>query len=51
MLKIRFRIKESWDHGTWHEQECVASSIEQCKRTCGIDDSAEFEVIAIEEVI
>jgi len=51
MLKIKFRYKDRYTEGTWSEQECVASSIKECKEFYGLDQpDVEYEIVSVEKV-
>ena len=32
MLKIKFEYKDEYSRGKWNEQECIVSSVEECKK-------------------
>lgn len=32
MLKIKFKYKDSLSKGNWNEQECIVSSVDECKK-------------------
>lgn len=51
MLRIRFRYRDEYTHGKWNEQECIVSSVDECKRIYGLGVDCEYEIIAIEEVL
>ena len=52
MLRIKFRYKDRYTkEGKWSEQECVASSIKECKEFYGLDEpDVEYEIVSVEEV-
>ena len=35
MLKIKFEYCDEMSRGEWREQECIVSSVEECKRIYG----------------
>lgn len=49
MLHIRFRYKDEYSNGNWNEQECIVSSVKECKELYGLYD-CEYEIIEIKEV-
>lgn len=49
MLKIKFRYKDEYSNGEWNEQECIVSSLKECKEIYGLD-YCEYQIISIEEV-
>ena len=50
MLKIRFRYRDEWSGWSWREQECIVSSVEECKRIYGLGVDCDYEIISVEEV-
>lgn len=50
MLKIVFEYRDEYSHGKWNKQECIVSSIEECKRIYGLGIDCEYRIISVEEV-
>lgn len=52
MKKIKFKYKDNYSNGKWNNQECVVSSIEECKKIygLGIDPDCEYEILSVEDV-
>lgn len=52
MLHIKFRYREpATKDETWSEQECVASSLKECKEFYGLDQpDVEYEIVRVEDV-
>ncbi len=52
MLRIKFRYKDRYTREeTWSEQECVVSSVKECKELYGLDQpDVEYEIVSVEEV-
>ena len=52
MLRIKFKYQDRYTKpGEWSEQECVVSSLAECKELYGLDQpDVEYEIIKIEEV-
>lgn len=50
MLKIKFEYKDEYSRGKWNEQECIVSSVEECKRIYGLGVDCEYRILSIEEV-
>lgn len=50
MLKIVFEYMDKWSHGRWKRQECVVSSVEECKRIYGLGIDCDYRIISVEEV-
>lgn len=51
MLKIKFRYKDTFTRGEWATQQCVCSSVEDCKKFYGLDDDPTIEAYEILEVV
>lgn len=51
LKRIKFRYADELSKWNWREQECIVSSVEECKRIYGLDeDGVMYEIISIEEV-
>lgn len=50
MLKIKFEYRDERTNGKWNEQECVMSSVKQCKELYGLGVDCEYRLISVEEV-
>lgn len=50
MLHIKFKYRDSLSNWQWQEQECVVSSIEECKRIYGLGVDCEYHIISVREV-
>jgi hypothetical protein len=50
MLKIKFEYRDEYSHGKWNEQECIMSSVAECKRFYGLGVDCEYRIISVEEV-
>ena len=50
MLRIVFEYRDAFTNGEWREQECVVSSMEECKRIYGLGENCEYRIILIESV-
>lgn len=50
MLKIVFEYRDEYSHGKWNKQECIVSSVEECKRIYGLGIDCEYRIISVEEV-
>lgn len=51
MLKIKFEYKDEYSRGKWNEQECIVSSVEECKRIYGLGVDCEYRILSIEEEV
>ena len=50
MLRIKFEYRDEYTNGQWRTQECVMSSVEECKRLYGLGVDCEYRIISVEEV-
>jgi len=50
MLKIKFEYRDEYCYPKWNTQECVVSSVRQCKELYGLGVDCEYRIISIEEV-
>ena len=50
MIKVVFEYRDEWCRdGKFRQQECVCTSLEQCKKFYGLDN-CEHKIISVEEV-
>lgn len=50
MLRIVFEYMDAWSYGKWNRQECVVSSLAECKKIYGLGVDCEYRIISIEEI-
>ena len=50
MLKIKFEYCDEMSRGEWREQECIVSSIAECKRIYGLGIDCDYRIISVEEL-
>ena len=50
MLHIKFRYRDQYTNGKWNEQECITSSVEECKKFYGLGIDCEYEIVSVEQV-
>ena len=50
MLKIKFEYCDEMSRGEWREQECIVSSIAECKRIYGLGIDCDYRIISVEEI-
>ena len=50
MVKIKFEYKDEMSKGEWRQQECIVSSVEECKRIYGLGVDCEYKIISIEKI-
>ena len=50
MYKITFRYKDSYSNWEWRVQHCVVSSVEECIRIYGLNNTdVRYEILEIEK--
>ena len=50
MLKIKFEYRDEMSRGEWREQECIVSSVEECKRIYELGIDCDYRIISVEEL-
>ena len=50
MLRIVFEYCDKYSYPKWNRQECMVSSVEECKRIYGLGVDCEYKIISIEEI-
>lgn len=49
MVKVKFEYKDEYSRGEWREQECIVSSVKECKEIYGLGIDCEYRIISVEE--
>lgn len=50
MKKIKFEYRDDMSNWEWRQQECVVSSVEECKRIYGLGVDCDYRIISVEEI-
>lgn len=50
MLKIKFQYRDDYSYPNWNEQECIISSLQECKELYRLGIDCEYKIISIEEI-
>ena len=50
MLHIKFEYADEMSGWQWRKQECVVSSVAECKRLYGLGIDCNYRIISIEEI-
>ena len=50
MLRIKFEYRDEMSHWEWRKQECVMSSVKECKEVYGLGVDCEYRILSVEEV-
>lgn len=49
MVRVVFEYRDDWSKGEWRQQECIVSSVQECKRIYGLGIDCEYRIISVEE--
>lgn len=49
MVKVKFEYRDEMSKGEWREQECIVSSVKECKEIYGLGIDCEYRIISVEE--
>ena len=50
MFRIKFEYADAMSNWEWREQECVVSSVDECKRLYGLGVDCEYRIVSVVEV-
>lgn len=50
MVKVKFEYKDEMSKGEWRQQECIVSSVQECKRIYGLGIDCEYRIIEVKEI-
>lgn len=50
MLHIVFEYADRMSNWEWRRQECIVSSLEECKKIYGLGIDCEYRIISVEKV-
>lgn len=51
MLEITFKYRDSLSNWEWRNQSCVVSSVKECKKIYGLDNSdVEYEILKVKDL-
>ena len=50
MLKIKFEYCDEMSRGEWRKQECIVSSVEECKIIYGLGIDCDYRIISVEKI-
>ena len=50
MVEITFKYRDSMSNWQWRQQSCTVSSLGECKKIYGLNESdVDYEIISVEE--
>ena len=50
MLRIVFEYRDKYCYPKWNRQECIMSSVSECKRIYGLGVDCDYRIISIEKI-
>jgi hypothetical protein len=50
MLHIVFEYRDELSNWEWRKQQCIMSSVEECKKLYGLGINCDYRIISVEEV-
>ena len=50
MVHIEFEYRDEQSNWEWRKQECIVSSVTECKRIYGLGIDCEYRIVSVEEV-
>jgi hypothetical protein len=49
MVKVKFEYQDEYTNGEWRQQECIVSSVKECKELYGLGIDCDYRIISVEE--
>ena len=50
MVRVVFEYQDEYNYPNWSEQECIVSSLKECKELYGLGIDCDYRIIKVEEV-
>jgi hypothetical protein len=50
MVKIKFEYRDEMSNWEWRAQECIVSSVQECKKIYGLGIDCEYRIIEVKEI-
>ena len=50
MIRVKFEYKDEMSNWEWKRQECVVSSLEECKKIYGLGIDCDYRIISVEKL-
>ena len=50
MIRVKFEYRDEMSNWEWKRQECVVSSLEECKRIYGLGIDCDYRIISVEKL-
>ena len=48
VVRVVFQYCDAFSSGKWCEQECIVSSVEECKKLYGLGIDCDYRIISVE---
>ena len=50
MLLIKFKYRDQMSNWEWRHQECICTSVEECKKFYGLGVDCDYKILSVEEL-
>lgn len=50
MIRVKFEYKDAMSNWEWKRQECVVSSVEECKKIHGLGIDCDCRILSVEKL-
>ena len=50
MIRVKFEYRDEMSNWEWKRQECVVSSLEECKRIYGLGIDCDYRILSVEKL-
>lgn len=50
MIRVKFEYKDAMSNWEWKRQECVVSSVEECKKIYGLGIDCDYRILSVEKL-
>ena len=50
MLLIKFKYRDQMSNWEWRQQECICTSVEECKKFYGLGVDCDYKILSVEEL-
>lgn len=48
MIRVKFEYRDEYSRGEWRQQECVCTSMKECKEFYGLGIDCEYRILSVE---
>ena len=50
MIRVKFEYRDEMSNWEWKRQECVVSSLEECKKIYGLGIDCDYRILSVEKL-